>query len=325
MCGRIGREALRTLPDFSFRNIRHLAVDCGMVNIGRRNLLKVVREAPQGLYLDGEELGEILLPRRYVAKDGRTESIDVFIYLDSEDRLVATTEKPLAQVGDFACLKVVSVNRRVGAFLDWGLSKDLLLPFREQPKPVGVGERVVVAVFLDDKTRRIVASARLQRFASRERPTFKAGDRVRLMIAAESPLGYTALIERAHLGLLYRDALPAPLETGRELDGFVKAIRPNGKIDLSLDQAGYKRVAPLKFQILNALKDAGGRLALDDSSPPEAVRERFGVSKNAYKQALGALYKARLIQFPESGGIEFVGDREWTPSAKGKNPRLREA
>lgn len=293
-----------------------------MVEIGRRNLLRVVREAPQGLYLDGEQLGEILLPRRYVPKE-RVESIDVFVYLDSEDRLVATTEKPLAEVGEFACLKVVSINRNVGAFLDWGLPKDLLLPFREQPKPLRVGEKVVVAVCLDPKTRRIVASGRLQRHAKRELPPYKAGERVRLMVAAETPLGYTALIEKAHLGLLYRDSTPQALEIGQELEGFVRAIRPGGKIDLSLDQAGYKRVAPLKFQLLQALKDAGGKLPFDDNTPPEAIRERFGVSKNAFKQALGALYKARLIRFGEGGGIEFAGDDEWAPSSKPKGKSQR--
>lgn len=288
-----------------------------MVTIGRRGSLKAVREAPPGLYLDGQELGEILLPRRYTPKTWRPGDLfDVFIYLDSEDRLVATTETPIAEVGEFACLKVVAVNRTVGVFLDWGLPKDLLLPFREQPKPLRVGEKVVVAICLDPKTQRIVASARLQRYISRTPPPFTVGQRVSLMIADQSELGYTALVESSHFGLLYRDAVRSPLEIGQKLEGFVRAIRPNGKIDLSLDAAGYKRVAPLKMQVLQAIKDGGGLLNLGDDAPPEKIRERFGVSKKAFKQALGALYKSRLIRFTEAG-IELIGsDDEWQPKAE---------
>lgn len=286
-----------------------------MVTIGRRNALRAARETAQGWYLDGQELGEILLPRRYVPPAARLgETLDVFICLDSEDRLVATTETPLAQVGEFACLNVVAVNRKVGAFLDWGLSKDLLLPFREQPKPVRVGDKVVVMVCLDSKTRRIVASARLQKHASRTPPPFVERQKVKLMIAAESPLGYTALVENSHLGLLYRDTVPARLRIGQTLEGFVRAIRPGGKIDLSLDAAGYKRVGPLKFRVLEAIKANGGRLDFDDNTPPERIRERFGVSKKAFKQALGALYKARLIRFRQDGpGIELAEDGPWSP------------
>jgi len=239
--------------------------------------------------------------------------LDVFVYLDSEDRLVATTEKPAAMVGEFAFLKVVSVNPRVGAFLDWGLAKDLLLPFREQEGPVPVGRKVIVYVYLDAESNRIVASARLRKHLSHDTPAYAEGQRVDLLITGESPLGYNAIVENAHLGLLFRDRTSTILKTGDRLPGFVRAIRPGGKIDLSLDASGYKRVASLQLQIVQALERNGGILPFDDSTSPEAIRETFGVSKRAFKQALGALYKSRRIAF-QPGGIQLLDNSSWSPS-----------
>jgi predicted RNA-binding protein (virulence factor B family) len=284
-----------------------------MVMIGRRNTLAVVRETTHGLYLDGAELGEILLPRRYVPKQARPgDPLDVFIYLDSEDRLVATTETPLAMVGEFACLEVVGVNRDVGAFLNWGLSKDLLLPFREQERPLRKGDKVVVAIYLDQKSNRIVASTRLQRHLNAEPPDYSRGQSVLIVIAGETPLGYNAIVENSHFGLLYRDSVPASLSVGQKLKAYVRALRPGGKIDLSLDQAGYKRVAPLKEQIIQMLEKHGGQLPLDDSTSPEEIRQRFGVSKKAFKQALGALLKIRRIEFTNPG-IRLRDISNWAP------------
>jgi len=274
-----------------------------------------VREAPPGVYLDGEELGEILLPRRYVPAKWRAgDELEVFVYLDSEDRLVATTEIPRAMVGEIACLEVVGVNRDVGAFLNWGLAKDLLLPFREQERPLRRGEKVVVAVYVDEKTNRIAASMRVQRHLSRRAPEYRPGQAVELLISGKTPLGYNAIVENTHFGLLHDDRVTVPLEVGQRVKGFVRAIRPGGKIDLSLDAAGYKRVAPLKVQIVEALKRKGGRFELDDDSSVEAIREEFGVSKKAFKQALGALYKMRRIRFLEPGpGVELVEETDWEP------------
>ena len=285
-----------------------------MAFLGKRNTLPVVRAAAPGLYLDGGELGEILLPGRYIPvnlkpKDG----IDVFVYRDSEDRLVATTEIPHAIVGDFACLKVVSVNERVGAFLDWGLTKDLLLPFREQKSPVRVGQRVVVFVFLDPKTERIVATARLNRHLSRERALYRNSQPVNLLITGKSPLGYTAIVENAHSGLLYHDNIKQPLQIGQRLKGFVRNVRPDGRIDLSLDAQGYKRVAPLTDQIVKALEQNGGQLPFDDDTSPDVIRQKFNVSKKAFKQALGKLYKVRRIRF-RNPGIELLDNSSWSPS-----------
>jgi len=293
-----------------------------MATIGKRNTLSIVRESAPGLYLDGGELGEILLPGRYIPRGLKQgEQLDVFIYRDSDDRLVATTEVPYATVGEFAFLEIVSVNLRVGAFLNWGLQKDLLLPFREQETPARVGQKVVVFIYLDPKTDRIVASARLHRHLSRATPAYSEGQRVNLLIASETPLGYNAMIENAHRGLLYRDQISPPLQVGQKLKGFVRTIRPGGKIDLSLDASGYKRVASLQQQIVEALERKGGPLAFDDDSSPDAIRAAFGVSKKAFKQALGALYKSRRIRFVKPG-IELLDNSEWSPGAV--NVRRRE-
>lgn len=284
-----------------------------MAIIGKRNKLSIVRESAPGLYLNGGQLGEILLPRRYIPRDLRQgDKLDVFVYLDSEDRLVATTEMPLATVGEFACLEVVSVNPRVGAFLNWGLSKDLLLPFREQEGPVRVGQKVVVFVYLDPKTHRIAASARWHRHLSRDTPAYADGQRVNLLITGQTPLGYNAIVNHAHRGLLYRDQMSAPLAVGQKLMGFVRTVHLNGKIDLSLDASGYRRVASLQQQIISALERSGGRIRFDDDSPPAAIRDAFGVSKKAFKQALGALYKSRRIRFAKPG-IELVDNSALSP------------
>lgn len=284
-----------------------------MAILGKRNTLGIIRESTPGLYLDGGELGEILLPKRYIpANLKQGDQLEVFVYRDSEDRLVATTEIPLAMVGEFACLKVVSVNDRVGAFLNWGLAKDLLLPFREQERSVRVGQRVVVYIYLDPKTQRIVASSRLQRHLSQERPFYRNSQSVNLLVTGATQLGYQAIVENAHLGLLYRDNISTPLQIGQRLQAFVRNIRPNDQIDLSLDAAGYKRVAPLTDEIVKALEAHGGKLNFDDDSSPEAIREKFRVSKKAFKQALGKLYKARRIRFLHPG-IELLDNSNWTP------------
>lgn len=284
-----------------------------MATIGQCNQLSIIRESTPGLYLNGGGLGEILLPRRYIP-DGLKphDKLDVFIYLDSEDRLVATTETPLAVVGEIACLEVVSVNPRVGAFLNWGLSKDLLLPFPEQEKPVRAGKKVVVAVCLDPKSGRIIASARLRRHLSPEPPPYAAGQPVNLLVTGRTPLGYNAIVEGMHLGLLYTDNFSAPLEAGQRVKGFVRKIREDGKIDLTLDASGYKRVLPLKLQLVQALQANGGKLGMDDDSPPALIREKFGVSKKSFKQALGALYKSRRIRFLNPG-IELLDNTSWKP------------
>jgi hypothetical protein len=284
-----------------------------MAIIGKRNTLSIVRASAPGLYLDGGELGEILLPGRYIPVDLKPKDrIDVFVYRDSEDRLVATTETPLATVGEFAHLKVISVNRNIGAFLDWGLAKDLLLPFREQEFHVRAGDWAIVHVGLDERTDRIVASTRLNRHLSRDTPAYRNGQPVNLLITDRTPLGYIAIIENAHRGLLYHYNLAVQLLPGQKVKPYVRTVHPTAKIDLRLDASGYKRVAPLRDQIVQALESNGGRLTFDDDSTPEAIRQKFGVSKKAFKQALGKLYKERRLCF-KNPGIELLDTSSWSP------------
>jgi uncharacterized protein len=286
-----------------------------MATIGKRNTLMVLRESKSGIYLDGGKHGEILLPNRYVPRGiAPGDRLVVFVYRDSEDRLVASTETPLATVGEVATLKVISVNQQIGAFLAWGLAKDLLLPFREQTGPVRVGQDVVVRVYLDEKTERIVASMKLGQDSALEPPNYRSGQPVEFLITDKTSLGYKALVEGKHPGLLYHEGISAPVAIGQKLRGFVRALRPDGKIDLSLDQAGYRRVAPLALRIVQALQRSGGRLGLDDDSPPEAIRQAFGTSKKAFKQALGTLYKTRRIRFSKPG-IELLDNTAWSPGS----------
>jgi predicted RNA-binding protein (virulence factor B family) len=273
-----------------------------MALIGRRNTLRIVREAPPGLYLDAGELGEVLLPGRYIPENVQPgDELDVFLYFDSEDRLVATTETPLAMVGDFVELHVISASRPVGAFLDWGLAKDLLLPMREQERPARVGQWVVVHVFEDPVSGRIVASSRLRRFLNKTPPTYKQGQRVNALIFGRTPLGFKAVVDHAHLGLLYEAETSANLRIGQTTHAYVRSVRSDGKIDLRLDRSGYKRVAPLTKQITDALEAKGGYLPLNDSSSPDEIRAMFDTSKKAFKQALGALLKERKIEFLRDG------------------------
>jgi hypothetical protein len=284
-----------------------------MAEIGKRNTLKVVRLSTPGVYLDGGAQGEILLPNRYVPpRVACGDPVKVFVYRDSQDRLVATTENPRAMVGDVATLKVISVNARVGAFLDWGLTKDLLLPFREQTGPIRAGQDVMVRIYVDPKTDRIVATMRLDRDSELEPPNYRTGEPVEFVISEKTPLGYKALVAGTHSGLLYHESLAEPVRVGQKLKGYVRTVRPDGKIDLTLDQSGFKRVAPLALKIVEVLQKGGGRLDLDDDSPPQAIRRVLGVSKKAFKQALGTLYKSRRIRFTKPG-IELLDNTSWQP------------
>jgi hypothetical protein len=272
-------------------------------SLGRRQPLRILRCAPPGLYLDAAPLGEVLLPRRYAPPGAQPgHFIDVFLHHDSEDRLVATTGVPRAEAGRFACLEVAATRAGLGAFLDWGLPKDLLLPLREQTRPLRRGEWVVVAVAIDPVSSRLIASARLERHLSPEPPRYEEGEEVDLLIAEETPLGYKAIVNHAHWGLLYRAELATPPGYGEQLRGFIRAVRPDGKIDLRLDPAGYARISPLSQQILEALAKAGGHLPYSDDSSPEEIRAAFSTSKKAFKQALGALYRQKRIRFI-GGGI----------------------
>jgi len=290
-----------------------------MAIVGKRNSLPFVRQATPGFYLDGGTHGEILLPGRYLEKRPAVgERLDVFVYRDSEDRLVATTEVPFATVGQFAFLRVVSVNPRIGVFLDWGLEKDLLLPIREQTQPLEAGDWLVVHIAHDARTDRIIASARLNRYLNLTPPNYVEGQPVELLVFGESPLGYNVIVEQKHRGLLYRGDLPEAPAPGTVLDGFIKVLREDGKIDVTVNppRVGFGRIVPVAEKITNALKAAPGqRLALHDNSAPEEIRAAFGVSKKAFKQAIGVLFKAGEIVI-EKTGIKLAPPA--APDVKGK-------
>jgi uncharacterized protein len=266
-----------------------------MVEVGKKNALRVVKQVDFGLYLDGEELGEILIPTRYVPKDSETDDIlDVFVYLDSEDRLIATTEEPFAEVGTCGFLEVVEIGE-FGSFLNWGLLKDLLVPFKEQRVPMQIGKYYTVFLYLD-KTGRIAASSKLSSFLLEEnKGAFTVGMEVKLHIASRSDIGFKAIINNSHLGIIHNSELLLPIHIGENMRGYIKGIRPDGRINLSLQPESKELVTPLSKRILNYIEAQGGVIGLTDKSAPEEIYEIFNVSKSNYKKALGTLYKEKRI------------------------------
>lgn len=278
-----------------------IEVPSQLLRIGQENRLRVERRVSIGVYLSGLDEDDLLLPNRYVPPDCAVgDYINVFVYLDSEDRLIATTETPLARVGELAYLEVVAVNR-TGAFLDWGLPKDLLLPFREQREGMERGRRYIVYVYLDSVSQRPVASARLNKRLPTGLGAYKPGDAVELVICGRTELGYEVIIDRRRVGMVYANEIFQPLEEGQSIGGYIKQVRPDGKIDVTLQRSGVDAEAGLAAQILAQLQAAGGFLPLTDKTPPEAVYERFRVSKKVYKRVVGKLYKARKLRIEDDG------------------------
>lgn len=277
-----------------------------MAQIGKTNRLVITRDSEQGYYLDGEDLGEILLPNRYVPVElEQGESVEVFVYRDSEDRLVAITDEPICEVGEFAALEVLEVNEKIGAFLDWGLPKDLLLPFGEQLNRARLGQKVVVYVMLDERSDRIIATEKTNRFLNKTAPGYEVGDAVSLIVMERTPLGYNCVVNSAHRGLLYHSDLATPLKIGHTQEGFIKKVRGSGQIDLSLSQSGFGRVLSLSDQILDALRESDGHINVGDKSSPEEIHQIFGTSKKAFKKAIGTLYRKRLITMT-GDGIDLI-------------------
>lgn len=268
-----------------------------MALIGRYNSLQVVKHTDFGLYLDGGADGEILLPKRYIPKDTPSEVEDwlnVFIYLDSDDKLIATTEKPKVQVGEFASLKVLEINS-IGIFLDWGLPKDLLLPYSEEKRSLEAGQYCVVHVYLDKHSRRITATARLDRYLDLRPATYQVGQAVDLLVAEATDMGFKAIINNQHWGLIHKNEVFKFLRSGMREKGFIKELRADGKISLSLQPVGQGAANSLHEKILQQLQANGGSLAVSDKSPPELISSLFGVSKGNFKKAIGALYKQGQI------------------------------
>lgn len=271
-----------------------------MVQIGQFNKLRVLKHADFGVFLDGGDDGEILLPLRDMPEVCEVgDELEVFVCYDSEDRLIATTRTPKAQVGQFAHLMVKSIEN-VGAFLDWGLLKDLFLPFSEQTRALRMGHFVVVYVYLD-KSGRISASMRIDRYIDKERGDYKEGDEVNLLVAAQTELGYKAIINNRHWGVIYGNEIFQNIEIGTRTKGFIKKLREDGKIDLTLQKLGHAGSDDIGEKILEALRDNGGYLPLNDKAAAEIIYDMFGVSKKKYKMALGGLYKKRLITVHDDG------------------------
>jgi hypothetical protein len=273
----------------------------GMAKIGERASLKILREKSFGLYLDGGELGEVLLPHREVPKDNVIGGfLDVFLYTDSEDRPVATLKTPKAMPGEFARLKCVAVTG-VGAFLDWGLAKELLVPFREQQTRMEPGKTYLVHVHVDKVSGRIIATTRLSRHLDLTPHSFQRGDEVDLIIFGKTALGYKAIINGSHSGLLFTEGVFQPLQPGEKTKGYIAGIREDGKIDLTLHAPGRAKVTGLEERILAELQARGGFWGIGDHSSAAEIHDELGVSKRTFKQTLGALWKKRLIQIEERG------------------------
>ncbi len=271
------------------------------IELGKFNQLEVVKEVDFGVYLDGGEEGEILLPTRYVPEDCKIgDFLNVFLYLDMDERLIATTLTPLVQVGQFACLEVSWVNQ-YGAFLNWGLMKDLFVPFSEQKMKMQVGRKYVVHAHLDEESYRIVASAKVERYLSKEKPEYAPEAEVNILIWQKTDLGFKAIIDNKYSGLLYENEIFCPLETGMEMKAFVKQVREDGKVDLILQKPGFEKIDDFSKTLLDYIKAHGGRINLNDKSPAEDIYDTFGVSKKTFKKGVGDLYKKRLITLHEDG------------------------
>ncbi len=276
-----------------------------MIEVGRINKLIVTKLVDFGVYLDGVDLGEILLPSRYVPKNCTVgDMIDVFIYFDSEDRIIATTEQPYAKVGDFAYLKVVSADS-IGAFLDWGLQKDLFVPFREQRHKMVEDNSYIVYIYLDEKSNRIVATMKTNKHLNDIPNDLKVGQDVELLIFSKTDLGYNAIVNNSFRGLLYKSDVFQKLKKGQRINGFIKKIRDDQKVDLSLNKLGFDKVVDLSDRILDKIKKQGGFLPINDKSSPKVIHKLFDESKKTFKKAIGTLYRKKLITI-ESNGIKLT-------------------
>jgi len=272
-----------------------------MIYIGRMNRMKVVKHVDFGVYLDGQDEGEILLPRKDVPHDTEVgDRLHVFIYRDSDDRLIATTKRPLVQVGEAAYLKVKQQNN-VGTFMDWGLPKDLLVPFNEQAWPMNEGRNVVIYCYLDENTNRIAGTTKFHRHLSEDgRNVFQEGDAVKGMVAAQTELGYKMILNNSHIGLLYKNEVFKPMRFGHELKVFIKQIRDDGRIDLSIAASNQDVRDELEEKIMAYLKAHDGVSHITDKSPPNVIYDTFNASKANFKRALGRLYKKRLVSLDKT-------------------------
>lgn len=274
---------------------------CTMIEAGKYHTLEAVKKVDFGWYLDGGNGMEILLPTRFAPEDLQLgDRLRIFLYHDNEGRPIATTQKPKAVVGDIAAMTVVSKNAQ-GAFLDWGLMKDVFLPLSQQKSRIHEGETYLVYLYIDEQTGRVAATEKFGKLLREHTNELSAGDAVEMMVWAETDLGYRVIVDMQFTGLLYRSDVYEPLRVGQKLKGFVHAVRPDGKLDLKPGIRGHNRVKSSTDVILEHLREAGGYLPYNDKSSPEAISEVFGMSKKVFKMAVGALYKQRKIELTQSG------------------------
>ena len=275
------------------------------IQLGKYNRLEVVKEVDFGVYLNGDEDGEILLPTRYVPEGCQPgDVLDVLIYLDMDERLIATTLKPYVQVGQFAFLEVAWTNQ-FGAFLNWGLMKDLFVPFREQKMKMVKGNRYLVHAHLDEESYRIVASAKVERYLSKEKAPYERGEEVDCMVWQKTDLGFKVIVDNKYSGMLFKNEIFQEIRTGQKLRAFVKQVREDGKIDLELQKRGVQKVEDFSEVLLKYIQDNGGHTAMNDKTDAEEIYNTFGVSKKTFKKAVGELYKKRMIIL-EEGGIRLA-------------------
>ncbi len=272
-----------------------------MIEIGKLNKLRVVKKLNFGIYLDGGEYGEILMPKRYVPKNCEIDDeITVFIYRDSEDRLIATNDTPKARVGEFALLEVVAVTT-VGAFMDWGLPKDILVPYREQAHKMEKGRSYIVYIYLDNETKRIIASSKTYKFLDNIPPQYKKNEEVDILVTGKTNTAYQVIVNNQHRGVLYKNEVFKEIRQGQKLKAFIKKIREDDKIDLSLEKQGFENKDAISAKVLEYLKNNNGFVKLTDKSRPDEIHLMLQMSKRNFKQAIGNLYKQRLINIEENG------------------------
>lgn len=272
-----------------------------MIELGQINTLEILRESDHGIYLIDDEDNEVLLPNRYVPETFKIwDKLDVFVYLDNEERPVATTDIPYIKRDEFALLRCNQVTD-YGAFLDWGLVKELFCPFKEQAFKMKPGGWYLVHCYLDEKTDRLVASSKTNRFLDNRELTVNQFDEVDLIVSHPSDIGMNVIVNKTHLGLIYNDQIFKDISVGDKLKGFVKKIRPGNKLDITLGQIGYRNIEPNAERILNALNDNSGFINLNDKSDPETIKEQLEMSKKNFKKAVGSLYKQRLIDIKPDG------------------------
>jgi predicted RNA-binding protein (virulence factor B family) len=276
-----------------------------MIYLGQKNTLTILRSSAVGLYLTDDEGNDILLPNKFTTPEMTIgEKIEVFVYTDSEDRPVATTQEPLIQLNQFAALRVADVAP-FGAFMDWGLDKDLLVPAKQQIEPMKVGETHVVYLYLDEETDRLAASSKLNRFFVNEHLTLEEGEEVDIMVYEDHFLGYFAVINDAYKGLIYKNEVYKDLEIGEKMKAWVKKIKPTDEVDLSIRKIGFSHVEEVRDELYDYLKSHNGFIALTDSSSPDEIADLLKVSKKTFKKSLGMLYSKRLVRI-EADGVYLV-------------------